>query len=288
MNWYYEDRGNRVGPLDEAAFADRVNSAAVTGATLVWTEGMANWLPLSQAAPQLATISGAAQPSVGGYAVPPEQKDYYVQQLREGVNVQGAGFGQVVYGGFWWRFLAYFIDSLAVGVVGFVVQMILQVVLVSAVGSGQENGAVIVIGTVIIMLISFALNMAYFAVFNKLYSATPGKMAVGLTVVNAELKPLTWGKAWFRAFGTVFVMPLLLLLTAGLIVGIFAGVGFLSGGGMEAFKSGEPPLLFMLLIGVGGFLGLLVGYWPYYMAGRDSEKRALHDRMCGTRVLKNR
>jgi uncharacterized RDD family membrane protein YckC len=44
MNWYYVDQGKQAGPVDEAQFAELVRTGKILPDTLVWREGMAAWL----------------------------------------------------------------------------------------------------------------------------------------------------------------------------------------------------------------------------------------------------
>ena len=46
--WYYEQNGNRIGPVDEATMRSLIANRTVSIDTLVWTTGMANWTPLQQ------------------------------------------------------------------------------------------------------------------------------------------------------------------------------------------------------------------------------------------------
>jgi TM2 domain-containing membrane protein YozV len=46
--WYYEQNGNRIGPVDEATMRTLIANRTVSIDTLVWTNGMANWTPLQQ------------------------------------------------------------------------------------------------------------------------------------------------------------------------------------------------------------------------------------------------
>ena len=46
--WYYEENGNRIGPVDEATMRSLIANRAISIDTLVWTNGMANWTPLQQ------------------------------------------------------------------------------------------------------------------------------------------------------------------------------------------------------------------------------------------------
>ena len=46
--WYYEQNGNRIGPVDEATMRQLIADRTISIDTLVWTNGMANWTPLQQ------------------------------------------------------------------------------------------------------------------------------------------------------------------------------------------------------------------------------------------------
>ena len=48
--WYYGKGGQQEGPFDEATLRQRIASGQVNPTDLVWREGMAEWLPLSQVA----------------------------------------------------------------------------------------------------------------------------------------------------------------------------------------------------------------------------------------------
>ncbi len=51
MNWYYAAGGRQQGPVDDAQLDAMLQSGQVTQDTLIWRDGMANWLPLRQARP---------------------------------------------------------------------------------------------------------------------------------------------------------------------------------------------------------------------------------------------
>ena len=64
--WYYEQNGNRIGPVDEATMRGLIANRTISIDTLVWTNGMANWTPLQQT--QLAT--GLPVPPPTPYSAP--------------------------------------------------------------------------------------------------------------------------------------------------------------------------------------------------------------------------
>ena len=49
MNWYYDQGGQRQGPIPEAELDRLLASGTITLNTLVWCEGMADWAPLGKA-----------------------------------------------------------------------------------------------------------------------------------------------------------------------------------------------------------------------------------------------
>jgi TM2 domain-containing membrane protein YozV len=60
--WYYEQNGNRIGPVDEATMRQLIADRTISIDTLVWTNGMANWTPLQQT--QLAAGLPVPPPSL--------------------------------------------------------------------------------------------------------------------------------------------------------------------------------------------------------------------------------
>src|SRR5688572_11074286 len=49
MNWYYAAGGQQQGPVDDAQLDALFSSGQINADTLIWREGMANWLPFRQA-----------------------------------------------------------------------------------------------------------------------------------------------------------------------------------------------------------------------------------------------
>jgi TM2 domain-containing membrane protein YozV len=60
--WYYEQNGNRIGPVDEATMRSLIADRTISIDTLVWTNGMPNWTPLQQT--QLAAGLPVPPPSL--------------------------------------------------------------------------------------------------------------------------------------------------------------------------------------------------------------------------------
>ena len=49
MSWYYAENNERRGPIEDADFQSLVSAGTIVPETLVWREGFAEWLPYSQA-----------------------------------------------------------------------------------------------------------------------------------------------------------------------------------------------------------------------------------------------
>ncbi|MFI5954049.1 SPFH domain-containing protein [Cryptosporangium sp. NPDC051539] len=59
--WYIGTGGQQAGPFDDAGLAAQARSGALTRSTLVWKQGMAQWLPAEQVS-ELAGVLGAVPP----------------------------------------------------------------------------------------------------------------------------------------------------------------------------------------------------------------------------------
>lgn len=51
MNWYYVENEKRVGPVSESTLDILVKAGTINAETLVWQEGMKEWAPLGKARP---------------------------------------------------------------------------------------------------------------------------------------------------------------------------------------------------------------------------------------------
>lgn len=81
--WYYTLNNQQVGPVDEKEIKKLVDSGVITHATMLWTNGMASWAPISQTA--LASIMGAVPPPMvpGAYAAPYVPDDPEVAKMKK-------------------------------------------------------------------------------------------------------------------------------------------------------------------------------------------------------------
>jgi uncharacterized RDD family membrane protein YckC len=251
MNWYYLEGSEQRGPVTDADLETLARAGRVGPDTLVWHEGMAEWLPCAQAnGPSAAAPLGMAGPvnappgqalcAECGRAFPPEEvirhgnqficaacKPVFLQKLKEGVAPPGA----LNYAGFWIRVLAYIIDLIILDIVIVTLSIAIRAMLGTSLNPLVPSIAASLIG----LPVNLALAGFYQIYLVGKYGATPGKMALKLRIVQPDGSPIGYATACGRMFAII--------------------VSFLC-----------------------CYVGVLMVAW-------DSEKRGLHDRMCGTRVI---
>ncbi len=208
MDWYYSNGGNRMGPVTPVVFEDLIKDNVVTGESLVWAHGMADWVPYKQVAEETAVCASSGgrywkrdMVPYEGQFISAEHKELYFQRLREGV-VQP---GRMVYGDFGTRFLAKLID----GIINWVIQTVVNLGLAALFfGSfiyqpkpGAGTPATLIMFQVVSFLLNISIGVAYYWYFLKHQNgATPGKKALGLKVVRSDGSPLTTGRIIGRYF----------------------------------------------------------------------------------------
>lgn len=247
MDWYYrEDSGLQIGPLTEDEFDGRVKTGQVTNETMVWNETMRGWQSYNESkrvsssvleappAPQVVCSNCFRQfpeSEVIRYQdswVCASCKPLFFQRLKEGGVVPGF----LDYAPFWPRFGAKLIDAIITNVASGIVQLAILI----PTGFFSKHDALFGVTYIISVLLGMAIDITYYVYFLVRYSATPGKMALGLKVVTPEGGPITMGTAVGRYFAEI--------------------------------------------------LSKMICFVGYIMAAFDEEKRALHDRLCNTRVVR--
>lgn len=251
MNWYYVEQGTQTGPISDEQFNTLIQNGTITADTLVWREGMAEWLPCGQVqAPAAAGATGAeATPQVvcaecgrmfpvddtiryGDVRVCANCKPAFLQKLQEGAAVQTGAFN---YASFGVRFLAVFVDGLILLVFN---QIITRSAVLMATGSFFGARAGLPMGVALfVMTFPFVVGICYEALLVGRYGATLGKMALKVKVVTADGGRVSYA----RAFGRYFAKLL----------------------------SGCPTI----------FIGFIIAAFD------NPQRRALHDYICNTRVV---
>jgi uncharacterized RDD family membrane protein YckC len=220
MDWYFVEGGDRKGPINDVEFDGLVRSGRVKADTIVWHEGLGDWQSYGAVSTSaVATADGTARCVECGQTFPTTEmlqyegswvcatcKPVFFQKVREGI-VPARGF---VYGGFWVRFVAKFIDGILLQVVNFIVRIPLLFMTDSAHPS--------LTFTFITIGISMVIAAAYGIFFVGKYGATPGKMALRLRIVRADGGDVGYGLATGRHFAELLSSLTLLI---GYIIAAF-------------------------------------------------------------------
>ena len=122
--------------------------------------------------------------------------------------------GQVKYAGFWLRFIAYLIDDIILGAIGFVISLpFIGTIIFSGIAISELDecdgsklfGVAGIIGAVLLLIITItAVGWLYFALMeSSKQQATLGKMALGLKVTDMEGKKISFTRATGRYFGKI-------------------------------------------------------------------------------------
>lgn len=313
--WFYTDaEAAQQGPVDEATLLDLGRSGVVKARSLVWQEGMPEWVPFRSVAAGIFGRSSGGEPvevgvcahsgqvypfremlPYGEALIGPEHKDEFVQGVMERatVGIADASRELPTYAGFWWRALASILDYMIKMVPSWICMIPYYVV---AVAGGANSGGEEVIdgldGWTALMLAAYglgllgvlALSIFYETWMVGKYQATLGKIIVGVKVVNPDGSRLTYKRAFIRWLAK---KPLNYLLvwgpsTLGFAAVIAVLVASSKGGGEKS--SAFALTMFTGLFVYLALLALCSGV--YWMAGLDPEKRAFHDRIAATRVMK--
>jgi uncharacterized RDD family membrane protein YckC len=262
MQWYYALNGQRYGPVSQVDLEKLVTDGVIKADTLVWRDGLAQWQaygslggeagvpPVPPAAvddgTEVCAVSGKRYPrnqmiNYAGKWISTEYRDEFFRQRKESVaaqTLQGVTRAPVVYGGFWIRFVARFLDSLILGLISGV---FIGLVVGGAIGLGvfgepEAAGVLFILFCLLAGALGIGLQIGYHIYFIRKYDATPGKMALGLKEFRADGSKLSTGRIVGRFFAQILSS-------------------------------------FFFCIG-------------YIIAAFDDQKRALHDHICDTRVVK--
>jgi uncharacterized RDD family membrane protein YckC len=254
MAWHYAQGGKQVGPIEDSQFEELVQNGQIQPDALVWREGMANWQPYQQVRP-----GGAASGAAVGLAEPP-----IVTSASQVVCAECGGVfnleDTIAYGKarVCARCKPVFIQKLAEGARLNTGGMVYA-------GFWTRFGAVFVDG-LILGGFNILTNALMIPAIRGNTNAALG-IQLGVMCINIAAG-LSYETLMIGKYGaTVGKMALKIKVVTG------------EGGKVSYLRALGRYFAKM----VSGMI-LMIGY---LMAAFDDEKRALHDRMCDTRVIVN-
>ncbi len=271
MMWYYADSGKQAGPVSDEELEGLRRQGKVTDETLVWREGMANWQPYREAHPEPAAVQAVfAAGALGPEAPAPEARAAspagpgFAAEAICGECGKGFLHDDVIRYGDVWVCAACkpaFVQKLKEGV---------------RVGGGLDHAgfwtrfsAAFVDG-----ILLYVVDLAIFFALGFSLSQT-----VGLEQVNL-------GGAIILQ---VYVIPTLVSMTYEvLMVGKYGATLGKMACKIKVVTAAGGPITYGRAFGrywakLLSSMTLLIGF---LMAAFDLEKRALHDHVCATRVIR--
>lgn len=262
MQWYYANNGQRQGPVAESEFAQLVAVGTITAETLVWRQGMPNWQPYRVVASSAAGATETATAVAGGQVDDTEVCAVSGKRYprREMIQYEGKWISAEHRD----RFFQQLREGVPVQGIGPVPGPF------GYAGFWRRFVARLIDG-----LIMWVVNMGLTAASALFITANPQENLAAFMALQVVLMAVgillqaTYEVFFIRKFdATPGKMAL----------------------GVKVLRSDGSKLSFWRAVGryFGQMVsGLILGI-GYIMAAFDEEKRALHDRMCDTRVIKTR
>jgi len=198
--WYFVDAGHdRQGPVSAEELALAFRQGRVNRDTLVWRDGLPQWVPLEQHLGELPAPPPAEPALPAATPVPA------LPGAGPATTAQpGADLDAVVDAGFIRRLGAYLIDSMLLGSIFYVVFLIGMVALAIVATNNLENEDTFLIGMAVVYLIYPVMSLAYYAgMESSKLQATVGKLALGIKVVDRQGRRLGFGRAAGRWAGSI-------------------------------------------------------------------------------------
>ena len=254
MEWYYAEAGKQIGPIDQTSFESSVAAGVIRDDTLVWRAGMQSWQPYqavkvaAPAAPADGAAAGVQTCSECGKQFPPDEM---------------VAFGNA------------YVCAACKPIYAQKLQEGVRLPGAVRYGGFWLRCAALIVDSVALYMVGMVFFAIAFAISSidwmnpvksqadviKLLSLEGGLLLVNI-VVAAVYE--TWLIGRYGATLGKMVCQLKVVMSDG---------GKLSYG--RALGRHFAKYLSSFTLGIG-----------YIMAGVDDEKRALHDRICDTRVVK--
>lgn len=316
-NWFYTDvKATQQGPVDEATLLELNRRGEVKARSLVWREGMETWVSFLSVAAKLFEAENRGEPvevgvcahsgrvypvremiPYGEALIGPDYKDEFLQLMMEGaaVDIPDATSQGAEYVGFWWRALSSLLDYMIKMIPSGLCMIPYYAVAVvggASGGASDDTGLEGLTGFTAMMMIAYgfgmlgvlAVSIFYETWMVGKYQATLGKIIIGAKVVNPDGSRLTYKRAFIRWLAKKPLNYLIVWIPSavgfGLMVAVIAAASNNNADNAAGFVFAMVTGLFVYF----ALLALCSGV--YWMAAFDPEKRALHDRISSTRVVK--
>ncbi|HXT10815.1 MAG TPA: RDD family protein [Candidatus Angelobacter sp.] len=261
MKWYYVDQGQQAGPVDDAQLQKLHQEGAITSDTLVWRTGLENWIPFREAKLELP-----ASPPVSA-APPLTQKPANPNEVVCAECGKVFPIGETIRHGNAYACAAckpVFLQKLAEG---------------ARINTGEFNYGGFWIRVSAKILDGLILGLPFMVVYVLIFVAITPRGGAGRGQINpiARMLPLMLQMFFicinvaFQSFflGKYGATPGKMLCKLRVVTSDGERIGYGRGAGRALAE----------------MLSAIICYIGYLMVGFDSQKRALHDYICNTRVV---
>jgi uncharacterized RDD family membrane protein YckC len=272
MPWYYAEDAAQQGPVADEQFADLVRLGKVRADTLVWREGMANWQPYS-------TVAGPATSDVPPVftstptSAPAGANEVVCHECGTIVPKENA----IQYGSIW----------VCANCKPMFVQKLREGARVPIVAAGQLDyagfwirfGAKLIDNLIlgVVLVVPFVVIM-FLVMSRSLASRSVGAAATGPDPILQVMLQLGFQFGYLGvsvAYSTFFH-------------GKYGATPGKMACGLRVVMSDSTKISYGRAFGRGmaELLSNMLCYIGYIIAAFDDQKRALHDHMCDTRVVR--
>jgi uncharacterized RDD family membrane protein YckC len=267
--YYYSANDQQQGPVSEDELVGLIKRGAIRGSTLIWKEGMPEWAALSESAPHLLTSAGASSGSGLSLAAPaasaasassPEQAVCAVSG-RLMPKAEMVRFGEIYVAP---EHRDTYLQRMREGAT--------DTTALRYAGVGMRFGAVFIDG-IIMNVVQTAVNFVMMgSAAGVADSDDPSEVFTGIFVL------------------TLVVNLIIGMLYEGIMVGKTGATLGKKALGLKVVRPDGSPVSMGQAFGryfarIPSSMILMIGY---LMAFWDDERRSLHDRMAGTRVITTR
>lgn len=313
-SWFYTDKeAKQQGPVDRSTLLGLSNDGTLLASTLVWEEGMESWARWGDLAIDFFPVDeegGKTEIGIcaqsdrvypisemlpyGSALIGADQKEAFVQHLLEKgtTGIADATEKRFEYVGFWMRTLSSFLDYLIKMVPTWICMIPYYIVVftggledLESMDGDASTGAIVAMAVAygVGMIGMIAVSIFYETWMVGKYGGTLGKTIIGAKVIKPDGSKLTYKQAFVRWLAKKPLNYVLVWLPIGI------GFSLLVGATVAASSEARGGATMGAAI-IGGLVGCIVvsvlGSGVYWMAAFDPEKRALHDRVSATRVVK--
>ncbi len=196
MQYHVAQNGIQSGPISESEVLAKLQSGALSATDLCWAEGMTVWQPIGAKFSTPTAFPAPAAVEINPYAPP------VANLIRPGNRIDELGY----HPGFWWRFLARFVDGIIISVAFYFMSLIISVVG----GSMAESEIGIMILGLVFLVAMVSCGWLYHSLMEtSTYQGSVGKIICGIKVTDMNGQRISFGRATGRYFGKILSSLLL-------------------------------------------------------------------------------